>query len=1139
MRTAHLRERHLSLSVVILLLLFLLWFPNGYASGGTFVVNDKNISTDYSITVSYDGVKITSSDIDFDGRIQVHYGATMHRGDTFTISVSWSYSEGHKHEYMRTVSIGGNNSYMVGDIIAENRQEDKVESAEIWRDGETLDWVKVISRKENSITFKVTVPSDPRIKSINIAGMGPGSIYGGLYLLFSIRFSISDNAGQLSLRNQIATMIAPLTAGEDGGTTIWNSIVEGLNNSDTAAKVGISLGGALATAGALSMAKKDKKDNNRDEEKKKKKIFKMKVYKNFGDSIQKGAKAVSVWARIVEIEEFNGSIRENIRDDLTAKISASGEEMNVKPLGIQNNYLGAEVSIPADSKAEIATLIFTFTGAGGVMHNRITFRVIGEPEIVFPSSLAEDGQSWIMDGEEQLILIAGAGGTARKLFVLQEAPEEPKALILKAENGFDVTWEKKEQYLAYDAVIRNNSAPMEKESGIFAEQKSVYVRITAEFRDGSTIENGFYFGLWPQGFTVLYSRGLENDIKNSRPGQPAKLQNGRLDVCSFMDTEDREKKIPYTAFDMCYAYMKRDGKAQLVTDEKCFTIGVLRDTDEVSKNVLAKYDCHITTFDGDSSKRICALYPQPMNPELVGSYDVELPVRITTPEKSETALIPLRLVGLEPGPPVEWEQEYKLLLDAVRRYYPEERIPGKLREIKENYSSPAKCDVTELRSLRRIVILWSMTYWQQQKDYAERDEATYWGRVWLLSEWGSRKLKWAGDIAFTLLICYKLGSNIEAFLSPMKDFIAETVGEMIASCWGEGSTYEELELLDPVKRVTHISELADPNSPAGKYARKFEAKLYSAFINLLTNLIDTDEMSVSFSISDRESRNVFLKAGFVITCFLLMEFFKNYYSMKEEERDYWKAFAKAFSNLSQVAIKKIFATYLNKWMESESMQKFFKSKFMNTINDKVKGVTKNNYTYKDTPLTVRYKGQLVRIKGQATGNVDFGRSEVHDLRLNLADGRTVVIPNVKAAEGNRYLGYLEVISGILGNIFGSALEIEIDAIEKTAEKVDPGIISILLDTSYLTPNTMPLNLRINLKKICEDPGSHAFDLMYKAVFGCLKLGNDLNLAYMNPVYLELVKAWKTGERFWDILNNGFNVEQINWSFFDESDGYTK
>ncbi len=188
MKKSRSREIHLSFIVVILLLpvFLLLCIPDGYAAGGTFVVKDENNKTDYSITVSYDGLTINSSEIDQTGKVQVHYGSTMRRGDSFTISVSWSYAEGYKNESWRSVNIGGYNSYLVGDLIVDQKQEDKVESAEIWRDGETLDWVKIVSRKENSITFKVIVPSDPRIKSINIAGMGPGDRYRGFYMLFSL-----------------------------------------------------------------------------------------------------------------------------------------------------------------------------------------------------------------------------------------------------------------------------------------------------------------------------------------------------------------------------------------------------------------------------------------------------------------------------------------------------------------------------------------------------------------------------------------------------------------------------------------------------------------------------------------------------------------------------------------------------------------------------------------------------------------------------------------------------------------------------------------------------------------------------------------------------------------------------------------
>ena len=143
MKKSRSREIHLSFIVVILLLpvFLLLCIPDGYAAGGTFVVNNTVDKTDYSITVSYDGLTITSSEIEHSGKTQVHYGSTMRRGDSITISVSWSYAEGYKNESWRSVNIGGYNSYLVGDEIVDQRQEDKTASAEIWSKGETLDWV--------------------------------------------------------------------------------------------------------------------------------------------------------------------------------------------------------------------------------------------------------------------------------------------------------------------------------------------------------------------------------------------------------------------------------------------------------------------------------------------------------------------------------------------------------------------------------------------------------------------------------------------------------------------------------------------------------------------------------------------------------------------------------------------------------------------------------------------------------------------------------------------------------------------------------------------------------------------------------------------------------------------------------------
>lgn len=172
---------------------------------------------------------------------------------------------------------------------------------------------------------------------------------------------------------QTVTQRADAEYGEVSGVGIIPAIILGL-------------GGALAAAGMLGVS--THKGRNGDENGKQK-SFRMKVYKSFGDGIRRGAKPVTVWARIVEVidgEEINCP-------ELSEKITASGTGMDVRSVGVQNTYMGAEVSVPADSGAQTATLTFTYAGEGGVFRNNIVFQVLGEPEIVFPA-VSEDGAHW-------------------------------------------------------------------------------------------------------------------------------------------------------------------------------------------------------------------------------------------------------------------------------------------------------------------------------------------------------------------------------------------------------------------------------------------------------------------------------------------------------------------------------------------------------------------------------------------------------------------------------------------------------------------------------------------------------------------------------------------------------------------------
>ena len=894
MRTAHLRERHLSLSVVILLLLFLLWFPNGYASGGTFVVNDKNISTDYSITVSYDGVKITSSDIDFDGRIQVHYGATMHRGDTFTISVSWSYSEGHKHEYMRTVSIGGNNSYMVGDIIAENRQEDKVESAEIWRDGETLDWVKVISRKENSITFKVTVPSDPRIKSINIAGMGPGSIYGGLYLLFSIRFSISENAGQLSLRNQIATMIAPLTAGEDGGTTIWNGIVEGLSSITkdltSAEKIGISLGGALAAAGALSTVGGGKNKGDKDskeEEEKKKKTYKMKVYKGFGDAIRKGDQAVSVWARIVEIEELPDRTREMIRDDLTEKISASGEGMDVRLIGMQNNYMGAEISIPADSEAQTATLIFTFTGAGGVMHNRITFRVIGEPCIRFPE-FTEDGGSWILYETASKALLLGDRHFYSVFFCFQDAFGEPIDidLIPNKQCMVDMKWFRVPEYPNTYKVLIENLTKLPRRS-IFTSPQNMIVTIRANFQNGDIAEGAFDLSFYQDGLTVQTK---------------AELENGRVVIHAFTDEiyygDDTEAKsrFVYTNLFFTLAIRTDKGVEILQPHDDMLEFGKLEGKGSINQNIAAKYDFSIGPTPNEGWYQ---LQQRDMLYEQEEPFLVELPITAHYDQETRDMELPIRLRGKAPDPLEDWRIERQKLLFRLRKFVDDDAKRAEWFFLVKEKMANGEVSALTFRIMSKSVIIDYMVYWMYEGKIGRLQETAY---NYLID--AANGVKWLMSVAFSYAMEAFAGPVASSILQPAFDMMLDSVEELTAAvCFSRSFNIDNL----PVAR-----RLAEANDNMGA--------------TFLGSALDLEHPITNWRMNAQ-----------FISMYLALSFFKNLVK-KKMEKDQWDipgVIFDTFKDLTVNMFKIIAGNLFRTWLE--------KAGFVEKAEEKVAGEVQKGF----------------------------------------------------------------------------------------------------------------------------------------------------------------------------------------------------
>ena len=654
----------------------------------------------------------------------------------------------------------------------------------------------------------------------------------------------TDEAGNIF---QTITQFADEETGEDKGAGIITAII-------------IGVAGALAAAGALSSSSGGNKDGGDDI--KRQKTYKMKVYKGFGDSIRKGAKPVTVWARIVEVirgEDIN-------RPELSEKIIVSGSDMNVKDAGMENTYKGAEVSIPADSEVQTATLTFTYNGEGGVFRNNIIFKVIGEPEITFPD-VTEDGKRWDVNYSiSRVDMIAGVGGQERLRFVITNATEEPKDIRFLDHDGYDITWEKDSQWqFTYYACIENRTPPIEKENGIFAFAKVTKVQVEAEFEDGLTISNQFSIWLYPEG---LAAQG--------------KLTNGRLTVNTVPrgNSTDGKAEIDPTVFSLTLAYLDGNGKVVTV-DQPSFNYGKFTDD--------GKYgDLFLINFDYDIKHRSSsgiAFYPENTLPSLGDPYEAHMPIAVENEEgRRYIADLPMAIIGEVPKPvysDADRQKELNLLKKDIL-FFGLERNPDV--DIMVRLATSGAASVDEIQDARRAIIQSATIFYRDCRD-ANRDMDR------LLTQYiviAGTMVK-AGDYALEYVLKAKLGSygGIAAkVINPMKNLFATYIGEIYANGNLDNAPEFNKTLLKSCEDALYAaisSMIPGGDSLQDKPDTYIPYKLFGKEMALTGNAYE-------------EIKNVL---GYVIAVYLMIRFIDHYYNGKPDKKgDVFRSMVAACSDLS-------------------------------------------------------------------------------------------------------------------------------------------------------------------------------------------------------------------------------------------------
>lgn len=223
-----------------------------------------------------------------------------------------------------------------------------------------------------------------------------------------------SNSGNIAV-----TQAAPETHGEDKGTDFPWWIVG-------------APAGAIAAGGAIRRitkkkrsGRKDRRKQEKDEEKeepeeeKKPSIFKMILYKEFGNTLKVGEKTERVGVRIEEITFDGRRIR---RPDLTRRVEArQGEHIKITGTGYAGEYYCADIvaDAPEDIKQCEGTLTFIFFGEGGQMHNNLIFKIVNETQqIIFQ--------------QDNITFIAGRKMECNMAFRVLGVGDDPD-LVLKAE----------------------------------------------------------------------------------------------------------------------------------------------------------------------------------------------------------------------------------------------------------------------------------------------------------------------------------------------------------------------------------------------------------------------------------------------------------------------------------------------------------------------------------------------------------------------------------------------------------------------------------------------------------------------------------------------------------------------------------
>ena len=669
-------------------------------------------------------------------------------------------------------------------------------------------------------------------------------------------------------------------SGEDSGVSVPAAIA-----------IGVIGGGAAVIAAAAAIAGTD---NSGDD--KKKKSYKMYVQKDFGDAIRKGAEPVKVRARMAEVDEMGA---EHDRNDMTSKITASGEGMTVGSTAIAGRYFEAVVSIPEGYEGSEANITFTFKGEGGYFTNTVVFRAVDGPSLKFVEETEEAGAYHAYGSSCGIDLIPGDGFTYTAQFLIMDAVQPPKLSDITAEkiDDFDVEFEETSRQFLYKVIVKNNTKKVdEEEHDVFAKKEERRFEIKVVFEEEKEPVYGYMtLNLYPEGITVSSDmEGKKKDIKY------VMVQAYEKEEHSGLDNKWQVSEIKFTLAVKGSDKSIIDPENAKYTFEKIKGSGGKGMREDKEESVAQKFKYKEEHgWNSDKYRYVFEPNSNLSEPEDGTFYMVLLPTEAEYDGVRYKAEVPLRLRGSDLGAKGDWEKEYKELQRRIIQF----SVPGNMdrwiAQLKTCATEP-RASVEELRLVSKWILREYMDYWTNQNKN-DLSEAKMYNAIVNVLEW----TKFAGDCAFSFLINVYAGPVAEALISPAKDFATSVAGELIAArSHGDSVDVDNFE---------------------------FSKNLAAMGENLLSNNI---------KLTDWKKAAATLSAYFVYCAA------KNYILKLREENvaDFWGALCEAFKDMTFTVVKSKAGDLIGKWVtESKKfqekilpfIQKYFKETHATTLQHRL------------------------------------------------------------------------------------------------------------------------------------------------------------------------------------------------------------